>query len=254
MRAQQATGYWRSYFQISIGAFVLLVLILGGGFGWMVHCARVQRDAVDAIRRADGSVWYGWQYKKGTASRSWISESRAPRWLINALGVDYFDTAVAVEQMGWLTHSLTFTDNDMIPVGRLTGLVELKIRASSVSDAGLVHLNRLTSLQRILLYGSNVTDAGLIHLRGLTQLQQLVLVSARIKDSGLVHLKGLTNLRELDLSDTEVSDAGLLHLRGLSNLRTLDVTETRVTEAGVRALLDAIPGIQIRAYVGNNLL
>ena len=209
---------------------------------------------MDAIRRADGRVWYGLQYKKGTASRSWIGESRPPRWLVNTLGIDYFDNAVAVEQMGWLTHSRTFTDNDMIPVGRLTGLVELKIRASSVSDAGLVHLSRLTSLQRILLHGSNVTDAGLIHLRGLTQLQQLVLASAKIKDSGLVHLKGLTNLRELDLSDTEVSDAGLLHLRGLSNLRTLDVMETRVTEAGVRALLDAIPGIQIRADEGNNPL
>ena len=35
-----------------------LVLLLGGGLGWVVHCARVQRDAVSAIRRAGGNVFY----------------------------------------------------------------------------------------------------------------------------------------------------------------------------------------------------
>jgi hypothetical protein len=35
---------------------MLLVLILGGTFGWVARRAQVQRDAVLAIQRAEGSA------------------------------------------------------------------------------------------------------------------------------------------------------------------------------------------------------
>ena len=45
---------------------MVLVLLLGGGSGWIVHSARVQREAVEAIRKDQGLVRYNWDWKDGT--------------------------------------------------------------------------------------------------------------------------------------------------------------------------------------------
>jgi hypothetical protein len=42
---------WRKYMRISVRGLVVAVLVLGGGFGWVVNRARVQREAVAAIER-----------------------------------------------------------------------------------------------------------------------------------------------------------------------------------------------------------
>jgi hypothetical protein len=44
--------------RLSVRALLILVLILGSGFGWVAYRVRVQRDAVAAIKRAGGSVEY----------------------------------------------------------------------------------------------------------------------------------------------------------------------------------------------------
>jgi hypothetical protein len=269
MHNQAPPSPWRCRFRISVRAFIVLVLLTGAGLGWLVHSARVQRDVVAAISKAHGRVYYQWQYKEGVSSYYWEGEPWAPRWLVDHLGVDYFGHVVAVDHGGWVNHAGTFSDADMVPVGHLTGLVELWLLASSVTNAGLAHLNKLTHLENVHLYGSEVSDAGLIHLRGLSRLKKLCLAQSRVTDAGLVHLEGLTNLRELDLSSTRVSDAGLVHLRGLANLQTLKLSSTRVTdaelehlkglsrlrsldledapctEAGARGLQGAIPGLSI---------
>jgi hypothetical protein len=51
-----------------------------------MNTARVQREAVAAIERSQGSVLYDWEFKDGqavAAPRFW-----APGWLVQAIGVD----------------------------------------------------------------------------------------------------------------------------------------------------------------------
>jgi hypothetical protein len=68
---------WRSWFRrprLSVRASMVLVLLLGGGIGWVVRIARIQRGAVAAIQRAGGRVWYSWEFKDGkpiSNSRPW---------------------------------------------------------------------------------------------------------------------------------------------------------------------------------------
>jgi hypothetical protein len=50
----------------------------------------------------------------------------------------------------------------------------------------------------------------------------------------------------LDLRDTQVGDAGLVHLKELTSLQHLDLANTRVTPAGVKALKQAVSGVDIR--------
>jgi hypothetical protein len=51
---------WRRRLRLSVRALMVVVLITGGGLGWLMYRARVQRDAVAAIRRAGGLTYYDW--------------------------------------------------------------------------------------------------------------------------------------------------------------------------------------------------
>jgi hypothetical protein len=52
------------------------VLIIGGGLGWLVYCARAQREAVAAIEAADGKVYYDWEWQ---GDPCWTTRRSRPR-------------------------------------------------------------------------------------------------------------------------------------------------------------------------------
>lgn len=167
--------------QLSIRALMALVLALGGGLGWLVHRAQVQRDAVATILRAGGRVSYDWQWNSGWPVAK--GKPRWPGWLVDRLGPDYFADVTRVDL------GARGTDDVLARVG---------------------HLSRLQSLD---VMGSTVTDAGMAHLDQLTRLQALTLAYTRVSDASVPHLKRLTGLRKLDLWQTKVSEVGLDELR-----------------------------------------
>jgi hypothetical protein len=63
--------------------------------GWIVHRARVQREAVAAIHRANGFTWYDWRVVENGGLSVSPGTPRGPRWLVDALGVDYFGSVIA---------------------------------------------------------------------------------------------------------------------------------------------------------------
>ena len=204
--------WWRSL-RFSLRSLLALVLVIGGWLGWVVHRARVQREAVAAIERAGDKVWYDWEWNNGRPIPN--GKPRCPKWLVDRIGVDYF--------------------------GHVTS-----VYARHASDAELVHIGNLRQLECLILVGSFVTDAGLAHLEGVSSLQVLNLQRTRIADAGLPHLKKLTGLQELGLSDTGVSDAGIAHLEGLTHLTVLGLEKTKVTNVGVRELQKVLTKARIR--------
>jgi hypothetical protein len=59
---------WRRYLRFSARGLIVLVLLIGGGLGWVVRSvrsARIQRGAVAAIVRGGGSVKYNWEWPDG---------------------------------------------------------------------------------------------------------------------------------------------------------------------------------------------
>ncbi|NQT16725.1 MAG: hypothetical protein HQ582_28465 [Planctomycetes bacterium] len=199
------------WFQFSLRTLLVFVLLVSIGMSWLgvqLDRARKQREAVEAIEKAGGSVLYGYELTP--------SGSSVPMWLRELLGEDFFFD--------------------------VSGVVGAR---HDFGDAGLEHLNGLTSLQGLYLDDMQVTDAGLEHLKGLTSLQRLDLEDTQVTDAGLEHLKGLTSLLELDLNDTQVTDAGLEHLKGLTNLVALELVDTQVTPEGVESLKRALPNCYI---------
>ncbi len=62
MGIEPPTTRWRKRppVRLTVRTLMIFVLVFGGGLGWVVHRARVQRDAAAAIERTGGSVVYVW--------------------------------------------------------------------------------------------------------------------------------------------------------------------------------------------------
>ena len=219
---------WRGYLRFSVRGLVLLVLVIGVGLGWIVRSAAIQREAVAAIRNAGASVSYDWEWKDGKDIPG--GELRAPRWLVDRMGVDYFGHVTAVS----LPRA---TDAGIVQVARLTQLQQLIMHPSSMDDVGVISFFDVNR--------PRVTSAGLVHLKGLTDLLRLDVEGTGISDPGLAELTGLSKLSDLDLSFTDVTDAGLKHLLGLTKLCDLELDGTGVTEAGMKELKAALPRLSI---------
>jgi internalin A len=229
---------WRASVRFSLRSLFFLVLLIGGWLGWIVHRARVQRDAVAVIERAGGKAWYDWEWQNGNPVPN--GRPRWPKWLVDRIGVDYFGHVTTV----FARHS---SDAELAHIGNLSRLEYLILGESPVTDAGLVHLERLNNLRALnLQHNTNVSDAGLVHLKSLTSLRELGLGDTAVSDAGLVHIKRMPHLTALGLEGTNVGDAGLVHLKSLTTLQVLSLGDAPVTDAGVRKLQKALPKVKIR--------
>jgi len=270
-QARPVSRPWRRFLHFSVRGLIVVVLVIGLWFGLIVRPARVQRDAVVAITKAQGSVMYDWEWSNGKAipgGKPW-----APEWLVDLIGVDYFGhvTEVSYHKRGLALiiarverllaetesasiprlrgpFTLTITDGIamMVPLKSLTELSDLDLSSTDVTDAGLAHLKGLTKLTALDLRDTQVSSAGLKHLEGLTKLTKLQLSNTRLTDAGLVHLRGLTNLSELVIRFTPVTVAGLVHFKGMTKLSVLDLYATYVTDDDVKELQQALPSLKIK--------
>jgi internalin A len=254
---------WHRFMRLSVRGLIVLVLVIGAGLGWLVHTARIQREAVAALDNVGCHISYDWNWQNGMyvpGGPPW-----APKWLVELIGVDYFGHVTRV----MISDRSKASDATLEPIGRLIGLKQLFLFESSVGDAGLIRLKGLSNLATLDLSGTRVTDAGLTHLSGLDKLTRLELRGFHVTEAGLTHvreLKGLThldlgfnavtdtglaqlkvlsNLSTLDLRWTKVSDAGLVHLKELSSLSSVNLHKTHVTDAGISELTQALPNLKI---------
>jgi len=218
---------------------MILVLLLGGGLGWFVRDARVQRAAVAAIEEADGFVFYDCELN--LARTHAIPRPRYLEWLASRVGIDYFSNVVEISLPGDLS------DAKLALVGRFPRLERFYCdpSGSSVTDAGLAHIDGLTRLKELNLDHADITDSGLVHLKGMVSLQELDLSGTPITDAGLVHLRGLTSLQTLRPSNTHVGEAGVVHLKTLTNLQSLDLWGTRVDDFVAQEFRRALPKAKV---------
>jgi hypothetical protein len=245
---------------------MIVVLVMGGLLGWAVHRAKVQRDAVSAVKRSIYSIRYDWEFNDGRSIQG--GKPWEPKWLVDIIGVDYFHDVTMVSTSGRLT------DADMAWLGNLNRIDTLVLDPSNLSEGGLAHLSRLTKLRWLTIGSSSpgstdaliarlwrcgvlsrlrglnldrtsVTDKGLGQLESLAGLELLGLEATVVTDAGLTRLGGLTGLQNLFLNGTQVSDDGLIHLKGLVNLSHVRLKGTKVTDGGVRGLKTALPKMNI---------
>src|SRR6202044_2776595 len=95
---------------------IVLILAIAAPLAWISNSARVQREAVAAIEKAGGRVWYDWEWAEGGATGEMPNW---PEWLVKALGPDYFGNVVSV------SFTRRASDSELIQVGKLKRLERL---------------------------------------------------------------------------------------------------------------------------------
>jgi internalin A len=219
----------RRLLRLSLRGLMLLVLVLAVVLGWVVRRARVQREAVAALRNSGWKVLYDWERTPGGGQNP-NGQPRGPKWLVDRLGVDYLNEVVIV--MAGIGR--TATEADFENFGRFDKLEGLYAgQVNGVTDASVAHLRGLAFLNHLRLGKTEVTGACLTIIRGMTRLKHLDLEAVPLTDADLANLEGLTGLETLNLTSTPVTDAGLAHLEGLVNLKQLHLATTGIRGEGL---------------------
>ena len=83
----------RRWFRFSLRMLMVVITVLCVWLGFKVNAARRQREAVDAILKAGGSIGYDYQTDLVPGHPDWFSveDHKLPRpaWLATLLGNDY---------------------------------------------------------------------------------------------------------------------------------------------------------------------
>lgn len=223
----------RRRIRLTLRGLMFLVLVMGGWLGWRVHLARLQREAVAAVRRHGGWVHYDYEFvnDKPTPGR----QPWGPRWLRQRLGDEYFQEIRSVSFAHDDFRGAKPENEDDRPVedalaalSTQHGLRWLSMEGTQATDTGLAHLRRWTGLEHLLISGSTqVSDAGLANLRGLVNLKTLYVSDCRATDDGFLSLSPLVNLETLVLGSPNITDRGLAAVSGMQKLTWLSLSGTR---------------------------
>ena len=170
----------RRWLRRSLWGALAFVLIISIPCSWIVMTvyhtqkrtwveAKRQRNAVRAISKSGGAVFYDFQEGEWGPNME-RPDTRPPgiAWLQDYLGVDLFADIIGVD------YNLQSAHGD-----------EYKITDANV----LSSLKDLSQLRTLSLLGTGVTDAALPHIKGLPQLTTLVLLGTKVSDEGVKKLQ-----------------------------------------------------------------
>ena len=194
-------------------------------YGLWEYSVGTQRDAVAAINRAGGTVYYDWEWRDGCALPAGARPAR-PDWALQKLGPDFVGHVVAVD----LDHcGLPVDDALLSQVGRLGHLEYLSLGYAEVNGLGLAHLRGLTRLKMLDLRRAQFSGPNLAYLAKMVELEDLGLPDLRVSDADLGHLARLTKLKRLYLSDARVTNAGLAPFASMRGMQAFTLRRTSVT-------------------------
>ncbi|MBI2353455.1 MAG: hypothetical protein HYV06_00260 [Deltaproteobacteria bacterium] len=149
------------------------------------------RSCGTLFERGRGSVDY----------RDWqrLGSARGPREV-------FLDKAVRLDVKGTTESEMRFLD--ALQPDDLQALF-----LYDIDDSALVHLAHFSGLQELCLSNTTVSDEGLRQLWGLHGLRRLYIYHTAISDAGLFSLTRLTGLKWLTCSGTGITEEGLNRFR-----------------------------------------
>jgi len=227
---------WR---QFSLRGLLLLVTVAALALAWFtarLQKARNDRDAAEAILRAEGEVAYSDQFDgrvsrltplpmKGSSSIGRLSE----RWF----AANLFRQLISVKFLDDESTALIskYSLNDMRIIGLKGG--------SANTDESLAHLRDCRQLRVLDLERSGVTDRGLENIYGCRRLEELWISYTAVSDAALEKIAHFPTLQVLDIRGTSISDNGLKIAAKMRALCLLYLDSSALTDAGLRNLQNA---------------
>lgn len=183
----------RRWFQFSMRSFLFLLTAFAVVLAVLANRAREQREAVAAIERAGGAVFY-----YGRSNVKYLELDYDQDFLFHLLHTATWTTITSEE----------LTDDICVEVARLPHLRTISLNGP-ITDVGLAELTTLRKVQSLKLHGTQITNAGISHLQRMKSLYLLDLGQTSVTDANLRELARLTKLRELCISRRGVTAKGL---------------------------------------------
>lgn len=116
--------------------------------------------------------------------------------------------------------SYALTDETLVPLSNLTGLVSLKLEGP-LTDRALHHLKSLTRLRRLELKNSWLTDEGMAILGRLPELEMLM-ARGHFTDGAIPNLTQIRSLMILELhGHVQITETGQARLAALPTMQSL---------------------------------
>ncbi len=219
-------------YSLSLRVLMLLVLVLGGGFGWTVNRMHRRQRPVAAVRRAKGVVLFDYQLKHDQIQpngRPW-----PPAWLLGVLPEEFFHDVTVVKRLDLSQIEKADARAALAAIGEFGMLERLRI-TNPPPGTTISGLEQLKVLEISLTRPSGDRT---VRLRALPRLTEVHLDGKGVNDSLLADFAGLSSVRELRLQNTNVTDAGLAQLAGLADLEVLWVDKANITDAGFSSLVN----------------
>jgi Leucine-rich repeat (LRR) protein len=104
-------------------------------------------------------------------------------------GLDFLDTLQADDLQALFLYEID--DSALHHLAHLSGLEELYLSNSTVTDGGLRLLSKLSGLKRLYIYHTAITDYGLMNLIQLTGLKSLTCSGINATDEGINRFRQL---------------------------------------------------------------
>jgi len=155
--------------------------------------------------------------------------------------------------------SKNFTGSGLATLADLKGFDNLTVGGTnSFGDAGMVALGKLTGLKNLRVYHSDVTETGLQQLKNLKNLTSL-LVGQRLSmkppvalcDDTMDVLVTLPALESLTLNEARLKYESLAKLKALKHLKRLTLDSIDLSSSDVERLNKDLPGVQIKFTAPN---
>jgi hypothetical protein len=220
------------------------------------------KDSTDRYLARDDSRGFDWTYACEATGSVILPESKqVALWV----GYDELDLRplMRLEPDDLYALDLSLTpreDRQLAPICRLTGLADLDLSSTVVSELGIANLaSQLTSLEHLNLMDSHVGSAVIrtithlplvsLHFRGdingddlrslgqISTLRDLTLAGCLLNDGAIQTIPAsLPMLESLDLSDNDDISGEQLRWSGSTSLRWLSLNGCPISDAGVSHL------------------
>jgi hypothetical protein len=236
--------------RVSIRVMMLLVLVVGGVLGWKINRTRTQRLAAEAIKAADGDLFYDYAFSGEMAKAfdwakiDFTAEPWAPRWLRKRIGDEFFREVTLVE----------FNRENPTPevwksIAKLDHLMRLEVDTHLTKLEGVSGLRSLARLKSVWVRSGQIEDASLDEFIAIPKIEFFKIEVERLTDDEVRTLARARQLVELKINcgfGQTPTDAGLAHLSRLNRLRTLDLQSlsTKFTDRTLRGLAPILPNLE----------
>ena len=252
----------RRWFRFSLRSLLVLVTAFCVWLGWEVNATRRQKEAVQAIVKAGGTIGYDFQmipnaiygkllrgsrppYESGLFSTKYHLDQNAipspPAWLRDNIGNDFFRNVASVS---FLRASAVKPMTDIEHIAKLPALKQFYLLGGypnreeypKIQSVDFTALADLKCLEALTIFNFRLDGPVLARFRSLGRLTHVSLCNTGFDDAAMEQVGRMINLEYLWLDHTHVTDAGIAHVQRLTNLKVLYLNEADITDAGLKQL------------------